>query len=168
MLKKIFMSISALASMSLFVQACNASDEPSAMSNITSAGKTLNYVSGKNFPVSQSIQRALLSAHASASLTVNEVYGSSGEIEGIVISGSVWMYDSTGYYTAVGNVTRIYPDKSVVFAYVEGNYQAVGSYSSNDDGTIKQVEELCTGSYKNSCNLDYNPSTKIFTFKNVN
>jgi hypothetical protein len=164
-MKKSLVSIAALASLSTFMQSCGVNAAPSDVSNITADGRTNNYVSGKNFPVSQTILRAVLSASSSATLGVNELYGASGEVEGIGITGSVWSYSSSGYYTAVENVTKIYPEDSIIFAYVGDQYKAIGSYTKNEDGTIKMIEDLCTGGYKNSCNLDYDIKSKKYTFK---
>jgi hypothetical protein len=164
-MKKALVSIAALVFFSALMQSCGVNAAPSDVSNITADGKAVHFVSGKMFPVSQTILRALLSADSSATLGVYELYGASGEIEGIGVAGSVWSYSSSGYYTAIDNVTKIYPEDSIIFSYVGGLYKAVGSYTKNDDGTIKQIEELCTGNYKNSCNLDYAKNSKRYTFK---
>jgi hypothetical protein len=166
-MKKCFISMAVLATLSTLMQSCGVNAAPSVVSNITADGKTVNYVNGKNFPVSQTILRAVLSANSNATLAVNELYGASGEVECVGVSGSVWTYNSNGYYTAVENVTKIYPEDSIIFAYVGDQYKAVGYYTKNEDGTIKMIEDLCTGIYKNSCNLDYDKNTKRYAFKPV-
>ncbi len=167
MFMRSIMPVSLFVSLSVLGQACGVNSTSSDFSNITAVGEVNNYVAGKSFAISDNIRRALLSAYASASIGVHELYGSSGVVEGIGLSGSVWTNSSNGYYTAMENVTRIYPEQAVIYAYVEGVFQAVGSYTQLDDGSIKEIAELCTGSYRNACNLDYTPGTKRYAFKQV-
>ncbi len=166
-LNGIIMPMSLLVSLSVLGQSCGVNSTSSDFSNITAVGEVSNYVAGKSFAISENIRRALLSAYASASINAHELYGSSGVVEGIGIAGGVWSSSSNGYYTAIENVTRIYPEQSIIYAYVEGAFQAVGSYTQLDDGSIKEIAELCTGSYRNACNLDFTPGTKRYAFKQV-
>jgi hypothetical protein len=126
----------------------------------------MRYTLGNNaYPLSETIQRALASSVSSATLRVADIYGTSGEVEGVAIYGYVW--SACGSFWCVPNdkVTKIYPKDSVIFASVDGVSLAVGSYTENENGTIKVIEDLCTRDYKHVCDLVFDTGTEVYSFK---